>query len=238
MYDYNALFKTILSVVEPPLTINENEVVMTAVPMEDRNVIVFYTSDGKIIEYRNESFVITDTQDEQWMEAVALGVFKKNLYLLDPASNQIWKYTRGSDSYSKRKTYISGETTELSDAISIAIDGSIYALRESGEILKFHAGDKQEFNIKGVIPNLFSNTTKIYTQTEQRNLYVLDSVNNRIVIIEKGQEDQNPQYKEQYIIEDIESVQDIYVDQAEQKMYLLDKQKIYEVSFSNQTTDL
>jgi hypothetical protein len=228
-YDYNALYKTILSLVETPLTIHDTEITTTATAMEDRALIVFYTQNGQVIEFKNDNFVFADTQDETWKKAVDLGVFKKNLYLLDPASNQIWKYVRNNSEYSNSTEYIKDNNIDISNANSLAIDGSVYVLKNNGEIIEFYAGQKTDFVVKDLPEGIMANASKIFTDIDQRNLYVLDSNNNRIIVIEKASADTPARYKKQYILENINPIQDIYVEQTEQKMFLLDKQKIYEV---------
>lgn len=227
--DQNALYKTILNVVESPLTISDTETVLSAVSMPDKNVVVFYTDKGRIIEYKNESFVIADTQDAGWQSAVDLGVFKKYLYLLDPGSNQIWKYGRLNDGYASAQKYVKDQI-DISKAISLAIDGSVFVLNEGGEIIELYAGQKKDFIVKDLPSEILDQASKIFTLIDQKNLYVLDSLNNRVVVIEKGGTSKPSRYQKQYVFDKISPIQDLYVNEVEQKMYLLTAQELYEIN--------
>lgn len=225
VYDLNALYKTILNVVESPVTIPEE--IIDAKAMSDKNQIVFYTRNGKIIEYSDGEFSIADTQDDTWAQAIDLEVFRKNVYLLDKTSNQIWKYERRNTVYTGKRGYIQDESVDIRDAISFAIDGYVYILKENREIMVLYSGKPIDFEIRNLPEGTLDNVSKIFTTQDLNNLYLLDSVSNRVIVIQKGE---NPEYKEQYIIEDIPSIVDIYIDPAEQNMYLLDKQSIYSLT--------
>ncbi len=224
VFDFNSLYKTVLSVVEKPIEIEANEEIDNAITMEDRNIVIFHTVGGKIIEYDNEKMSIADTEDEKWKNAKDLGVFKKNLYILDPSSNQIWKYSRKNDIYSKAFEYLK-EEIDLSKSVSMAIDGSIYILSNDGQITELYAGKKKDFNIKDLPSGILNSATKLYTEIDLPDLYVLDSVNNRVIVIQKGNVG-SPLYKKQYIFDNIETIKDLFVDGK--KLYVIDSSKIYE----------
>jgi len=232
IYDYNGLYNIILSLVESPLTISDTESVIKGVRMDDKDVIIFYTQSGKIIEYKNGNFSLADTKDEIWRNAVDLGVFKKNLYLLDPALSQIWKYTRLNDGYSTSKEYVKDSNLDLTDALSMAIDGSVYILKKNQEIYQLYAGNKKEFQIKDLPENVLQGTSKIFTLIDQKYLYLLDSENNRVIVIEKGGDSGVGRYIKQYIFDDIDPIKDLYVDPIEKTLYVINRQFLYKIDIS------
>ncbi len=58
-----------------------------------------------------------------------------------------------------------------------------------------------------------------------KNIYILDSGNNRVVVINKKGE-----YQSQYVNNEIKDVEDMVVDRSEKKIYLLLGSKIYEIA--------
>lgn len=225
-YDYNALYETILDQVEEPLTISNTEKVQIATAMPEKDLIVFLSDSNKVIEYNAGQFALGETDDNMWKKAKAMAVYSKFLYLLSPEENQIWKYERRKGNYSKASEY--NLDADLSKALDLTIDGSIFVLNEGGEILKLYRGNRQNFNIEKMDKTALENVSQIFTLPDQNNLYLLNSQQNSILVIRKLSNGQG-EYQRQIILEGIGQIVDIYVEQNEQKLFALDKDKIYEI---------
>ena len=226
VYEYNTLFQIILNQVLDPKTIDETEVVVSATAMEDFGLIAFLTQSGRIIEYEGGQFRFAATEDANWQPGVDLAAYGKYLYLLSPAKNQIFKYTRLRANYSAATEY--NVDADLKDAISIAIDGDIYVLKKGGELIKIYKSKNQPFAIEDMAADL-SEATKIYTSTEIKSLYILDPANKKVIVVDKDVNG-TPRYKKQIVFEELtDPVQSLYVDKAEDKLYLLTKNAIYQI---------
>lgn len=223
--EYNALYEVILDQVLDPKTVDPTEVVVNATAMNDQGVIVLMTQSGRMIEYQDGEFKFVNTDDEVWKKGVDFAAFGRNLYILNPTDNQIYKYSRLRNKYSNSSEY--SIDADLEGALSIAIDGSVYVLREGGDIVKIFKGEQQLFEIEDLGADI-SEATAILTLPEHQNLYILDPINKRVVITEK---DVGPgaRYIGQVFFEDIEDVRGFYVNKTEDKLYLLGKKAIYEV---------
>ncbi|MBU0727530.1 hypothetical protein KKA95_02495 [Patescibacteria group bacterium] len=224
-YEYNALYEVILDQVLDPKTIDETEVVMAGTAMEDYGVLVFLTQSGRIIEYDEGQFNFINTNDDNWKPGIDVTAYGKYLYLLSPSTNQIYKYSRLRSEYSSATEY--NTDAEIQNAISFAIDGNIYVLKKGGEIIQLFKAKKQTFEIEDLAVDL-SDATKLFTSPELDNLYVLDPVNRRVVVIEK-EVGAGGRYKEQIFLEDLDDIQSFYVNKSEDKLYLLTKKQIYQV---------
>jgi len=224
-YEYNALYEVIIDQVLDPKTIDETEIIVNAVAMEDQNVITFMTKSGRIIEYSDGEFSFMSTDDETWQSGVDFAAYGRYLYILNPENNQIYKYAKQRSKYGNSSEYSSD--ADLSGAISIAIDGNIYVLKEGGEIIKIFKGEQQAFAIEDLATDL-SDATAILTLPEHKNLYVLDTVNRRVIILEK-EIGSGARYTGQIYFEELPDVQGFYVDKKEDKLYLLTKKEIFEV---------
>ena len=225
VYEYNALYEVILDQVLDPKTTDQTEVVINGTVMEDQGVIALMTKAGRIIEYYDNRFQFMGTDDETWKSGVDITAYGRYLYLLSPKENQIYKYSRSRTKYSNATEY--NLDANLSNAISLAIDGNIYVLFKGGDIIKMLKGEQQNFQIEDLATDL-SEATQIFTLPEHKKLYVLDTVNRRVVILEKGT-GSNARYLSQVYFEELPDVQDFYVDKKEDKLYLLTKKAIYQV---------
>lgn len=225
-FEYNALYETILDQVEEPLTINSTEKVKAGAAMAEKDLIVFLTETDKVIEYNAGSFNLAETDDSMWKKGRALAIYGKYLYLLSPEENQIWKYERRKAGYSKASEY--NLDADLSKSLDIAIDGSVFILNEGGEIIKLYRGNKQNFTISNIDAASLQDIDQIFTLPDQNNLYLLNSQKNSVLVVKKLSNGQG-EYQRQIILEGVGQVVDIYVEQNEQKLFAVDKAKIYEI---------
>lgn len=147
------------------------------------------------------------------------------IYLLDPNSNQIYKRARLANGFDKGQNWLKAENINIKNAVSMAIDGSIYLLNSAGSIDKFRTGDKvAEFSIESPSDPI-SGSAKIYTELEFKYLYVSDPDKNRIVLFDKT----SGKLVGQYISDNFNSLRNVVVDQKEEKIYALSENKIFEV---------
>jgi hypothetical protein len=105
-----------------------------------------------------------------------IGTFNGNLYILDGKTGLLWRYGATDNGFAKGVSIIDINTYDIKKSVSMAIDGSIYLLKQDGSALKFLNGRQQDFSLRDV-PNLQSKMIQplqILTDENMRNIYVLD----------------------------------------------------------------
>lgn len=231
VYEYNALYEIILNQVQDPITIDDKETVISATAMDDRKSIVFMTKSGKIMEYREGLISNMNTEDGTFHKGVAISGWNNKLYILDAATNQIWRYPfRGiREKFGPAEQYFTTETVDLSKAQDFAIDAKIYVLTSAGDILKFASGNKIKYYINSAPVNVFKTPTLIYTNDKLDFVYVVDSKESRILVFDKDTNGENLNYKNQYLLKGAGDIRDIYVDPDTKKVLVLTSNKILEV---------
>jgi len=165
-------------------------------------------------------------RDPEWSDIVDLSVFGGNLYLLDRGTQEIFRYQGAEAGFGPRTRWLGeGVSPDLSDAVSLAIDGDIWVLK-SQSILRFTRGSPSTFSISGLdIP--FSQPSTLYTSDGSERVYVLDRGNRRVVVLDK-----NGEYREQYIWDGIQTASDMVVSEKEGKILLLSGAMIYEIGIN------
>lgn len=164
---------------------------------------------------------------DKWSNITGIKVFAGNLYLLDPVANQIWKYQGTDFGFTDLVPYLkTGISVDLSKVVDFSIDGFVYVLSQTGSIVKFSSGSVQDFTITGLdVP--FSNPTSIFATDETKNIYILDSGNSRVVVLNK-----DGVYQSQYIFP-VSSIQSpgttVLADETVKKIFLLSGSKIYSI---------
>lgn len=178
-------------------------------------ITVIEAKDGK---------VIGEVAGEGWQNISDSVGFGSNLYLLDRSkTGQIWKYLGVASGLSGKRSYLKGESYDLSEAVSMTIDGSVWVLFSDGTIVKYVQGVKDAFVVAGLDKN-FEEPIKIFTSPEEENLYVLDRKQTRVVVVGKTGE-----YQAQYEWPGMAGVKDLLVSEKLKKMFLLTGEKVFTI---------
>lgn len=188
-----------------------------------------FTTDGKNNFYINSKSVFKEDKEiiknnSDWKNPAGIGTYYNNVYVLDKVKGGILKFVPSGSEYSKANYFAENVSPDLTKATGMAIDGSIWVLLNDGNILKFTKGSADNFKVSGLDKPL-ANPTKIYTNVDIDNVYILDNGNSRIVVLKK-----DGTYKEQYQATVIKNAKDFEVNEAAKKILLLSSGKIYEIS--------
>lgn len=170
-------------------------------------------------------------KDSEWGTLGAMVAYGGNLYLLDVQKSRIWKYVATESGFSPLREYLNPDTLpNLSKATGMAIDGSVWLGTGDGKILRFTQGKENTFVPQGVDPPLGTNLL-VYTSDSVKNVYVVDSEKNRLVVLDK-----DGVYLAQYIWEAFTEgeqqqtnllITGLAVSETQKKIFLLANGRIY-----------
>lgn len=195
---------------------------------KDNNTILFYddkqgfaqlnlSSEKKNLEKLEITFTSPNANIKDFT------VYNQKLYLFDEQNNQIFRHQATSSGYGRGTPWIKDKNINLNGAISIAVDGSLYALKNNGQIIKFLSGRQQSFPTDSIDPALEA-PTKIYTDADAKYIYILEPTNKRLVVIDK-----TGKLKAQYYSDSFQNLKDFIVNESKKEIYLLDGNKILEI---------
>lgn len=156
----------------------------------------------------------------------AISSYGKKLYAIDTANNQIYKYSYTGDEFSAGQKWLKEDNLDLSKAISIAIDGSIYILNSDKTIFSFFKGEEQEFQFEN--NDILLSSDKIWTDIDSDYLYILDAEGKKITILNKKGE-----LIIQYYSDEFNNLKDFIVDETSKKIYALSDNKIFEIDITH-----
>jgi hypothetical protein len=160
-------------------------------------------------------------KEEAWGKVLDLACYSGNLYLLNQAPDLI-RYPVIETGFGSAQSWLKGEKGALSGAVSMAIDGSIWLLKESGELVKFNLGLEAPFGVAGLSEGL-SGVKQVFTTPELENLYLLDQDGHRVVVLAKSGE-----YQAQYHWSS-PTATGLVASESREKIWLLAGGKIYEI---------
>ena len=166
--------------------------------------------------------------EEEWGRVEGVRGFSSNLYVLQATKEgQIWRYLGLDSGLSSKKAYLKGDKYDLSEAVDMAIDGSVWVLFSDGTIAKYTRGVKDSFVVAGLDKG-WGEVVKIFTDAEQENLYVLDRQSTKVVVVNKSGE-----YQSQYNWPGIAGVKDLVVNEKLGKIFLLTGEKVFTIELRN-----
>jgi hypothetical protein len=232
-YTDQKAYQILIDQVQEPDVIDTTDKVVAGAFFDEMDNIVFLTAASKVIEYTDGNSQFADTAEVNWHSGVSVATYSSKIYILDPASNQIWRYQRGTESYGSAQAYFSSEI-DLSDAVSIAVDGKMWVLKSDGTLLKYLSGEPVEYQVKKAPLNSFEGATKVFTELESNQVYILDSEDDRLFIFDKNGKNDDLTYNAQYVFEDLKgTLVDFTVDKDRNKLLLLTTEALYEMNFGD-----
>jgi len=241
-YDEKSLYEIVLDQVQAPINLDEKETILTATGFDERGSVVALTKSGKMIEYKDGAISFIDTADGSFHKGVSLEDWSNKIYMLDAASNQIWKYPYKSskNQFDKAEPYLADNSVvDMSTASDFSIDSNVYVLTDAMNILKLYGGKaSQNFSITNPPFKSYIAPNVIYTGEKIDYVFVMDPESGRVYIFRKGTPSTastsgnggNLVYDSQLYFEDLKDMRDLYYDQNSGKVYILTASKIYEAS--------
>ena len=195
------------------------------------NILTDWPGKNRLIIGKNDEYSILNLDNKQltaWQFTKTAGntsvkdmtIYANNLYVLDPANKQIFKYSESGDAFSNGTAWLK-DTDDISSASSFTIDSSVYIIQNDGQIKQFIKGQKQNFDYTRPNPAIGANAT-IKTFKDSEYLYIIDPANKRIVILDK-----KGNIKNQYTSQKFDKLTDLAVDPQEKAIYLLNGLHLY-----------
>jgi hypothetical protein len=189
------------------------------------NVYYTFTKEG-IIEVRgsDKKTATVIKPDSEWGTIGATVSFGGNVYLLDTMKGRIWKYVATETGFSEIREYLNPDTLpNLSEALTMAIDGSVWLGTTNGKVLRFTQGRENTFIPKGIEPALGTKLL-VYTDSDMANVYILDGQNGRVVICDK-----DGGYLSQYHWSGSNTISNFVVSEEQKKILLASGGTIYAI---------
>lgn len=201
----------------------------------DNDILIGYDNNQKIATFNtidNKLEQIKLTREHESKTINDMYLYNDRLYILESEQNQIYKYSKTIDGFGKEETWIK-DNTNITDARTFAIDGSIYILKQSSEIYKFFRGNRTDFELSSIQPLLSTSESiineqikniKLFTSADMKYIYLLDGPTNRLLILSK-----DGKLIKQFTSPVFDNLIDFIVSRNENTAWLLNNTKIFEI---------
>jgi hypothetical protein len=148
-----------------------------------------------------------------WSSVAGIAAYDGNLYVLDPAGNQVHRYLPAASGFDSEPTAALTGSNRLSDAEVIAVDADIYIALKSGEIKRFRGGAEAGFPLGGLDRPL-KTVTGIAVVAATDEVYIADSGNKRVVVAGR-----DGAYRRQFVSNAFTDVRTVATDPTGTQLY-------------------
>ena len=165
----------------------------------------------------------------------ASATYDQNYYLLDTGANDVLRFRPvGSAVYGEAEGFFGVNSgVDLSQAVDLAIDGSVYIMFSDGTINRYISGAPAEFSLAS-LPTPLGTPGAIFISQGMGSLYILDGENDRIVqVTTEGEFQRQIQAPNRLLATAI----DIYVNRGETYLWVVGPTAVTRVPLSELPAD-
>lgn len=172
----------------------------------------------------NKQLQVTDLKPgtNTWADLVE---YSNRLYVLSPSAGQVVRYAINDRGFDNGTNWIKAKSSDLSQAVSLAIDGTIYILRPDGTAVRFATGNEVGWALQPADPPV-TGATDIWTNADSTFVYVLDPAGKRLLVYAK----ESGAFVSQYVSEAFTDLKDFHVDETARTLYLLSGSKLFAIA--------
>ncbi len=228
-FDPLSSYRIISGILNDPTQVTDGALIVDGTAFPRVQALVFLVDGGSVMELSSNGTNAVKTEDVNgWVTGKDVESYSRYLYVLSPEARQIYKYERLSNRYSAPVNYnVNGD---LTGALDMVIDTSVYVLKQGGEVVKLLRGQAQPFAVRGMPAGLLKTASR-FTKLPGGNFYFLDPTNKRIVVTTDGGREGESSYVRQYVLDDpsVEELKDFIVDPGERTIYVQGESKVYKI---------
>ncbi len=148
----------------------------SAVFMDDKGQFVSVLLKNQAASLLNKSGVSSTTD---------FVIYNQRAYVLASASGQIYRLKKTDSGFGGASTYLTQNNQDLSGAVSLAIDSSVYALRSDGNLLRFLSGKPDPLALTVADPPLRA-ASSIWTDVDDTRILLADPAEKRVMVYDKN----------------------------------------------------
>jgi len=228
--EYNKIYKYNYSRNEAgiinSLVSNEKKIKLGA--PTDNGLIIYTTPPGiYTLDLADNRMGAVSLDSGTYNNAIDILAYTSKLYFLDPDNNQIWKYQKVANGYTKIASFFEDNSlVSLAGATTLTTDGDMYVLINN-IVNKYTQGQKVEYSFQDIPEHTggtLENIKDIYADVNTNGLYVLDIGTNRVVAFDK-----DGKYRKQYILSGIANPNKIFVDEKIGSFWVMSNTQVYQL---------
>ncbi|MFA5155231.1 MAG: hypothetical protein WC453_02250 [Patescibacteria group bacterium] len=183
---------------------------------------IYYQAAGQLARFniKSKASNLIKITGSDFSQSAAFRIFNGNLYALIPGQGQIYKYTK----FATKSDWLKAEA-DLSRAVDLGIDGSIYVLNSDGRVQKFYLNKPADYSAAPLMPTMTGASKLI---VGDKLLYVFEGGSKRLAVLAKS----DGHLINQYVVDSLDQPRDVAVDEAGRIAYFLAGETVYKISLN------
>ncbi len=169
------------------------------------------------------SLVIDDA--DSLTQAQIINAFATFVYVLNPQTRSLYRFSESGGAFGDPSQWLQSPLgVSFDSVVSMAIDGDVWIGTNTGQVKQFASGSDQEFAIAGISTPL-SSMTQLTTSPDLQSLYILDSEENRLLVVTK-----DGQFLKEYKTVTLGGVSAIIPSEELGKIFAVSGSSVYEIT--------
>lgn len=142
---------------------------------EDGRVYIISTQ-GRVVRFEGDGSLteLTTPPEARVRTIVDSIIYNDRLYTLDPFEKMILRFSLTDTAFSAPQTWLKNKDAMPSDARSLAADGTLYVLKQNGELYQFNKGERTDFALAALDP-AFEKPFMLETYVNGDSLFIADN---------------------------------------------------------------
>jgi sugar lactone lactonase YvrE len=186
---------------------------------ENRHLYVYNQASAAFTEVAWTQSKVTSTR--------AFAVYGRRFYMLDTASNMVWRYAPSGNGISQEAAYLKQNSTSLAEATGITVDQNVWLSFRDGTVRRYSQGADDGFALPVIDPPL-TNISAIWTDDVSNLFVVADTVGKRVLVFRK-----DGRLIVQYTSPVLTGPISVHADRDAKKIYVADGTKIFQFDLPN-----
>jgi|AntRauTorckE6833_2_1112554.scaffolds.fasta_scaffold00062_63 hypothetical protein len=201
-------------------------------PAVDNFNNLYYLSNNEVLQVllpEQEVNLLDLELPTEGAQITALEGYGTRFYILDSNNSQVYRYNNNTSNLSFNTNWIN-DTSQLNNPVDMEIDISIYFLEQDGNVSKFSAGEKEDFSIDVIDPQISSAKKLIFTDNF---VYILEDDMSRLLQFQfPDTSNERLEFENQYLFNNVDNIDDIIVNNND-LVYILKGSEIYTVDLNS-----
>jgi hypothetical protein len=189
---------------------------------------LYYLNSNQLIKFdikKKTSSLININNSDGAADLKTYKIYGGSLYVISKLNNQIYKYSKSASGFTTKTSWLK-EDFDLAQAADLSVvDGDIYLLKNTGEIIKFFQGKKQEYNAPALYPAMTS-ANELFVGVKY--IYLFEASSKRLVVINK----KDGRLLNQYELSTLDNLRDFTVNEEAKQAYILTNNTIYRINLN------
>jgi hypothetical protein len=150
-----------------------------------------------------------------WTSVAGVAAYDGNFYVLDPDANQVHRYLPALTGFDSEPGAGLNGQNDLKDAVAMAVDGDIFVVKRTGDVLRYEMGNAADFGLGGIDRPLDA-PNAISVAPVGAEVYLADAGNKRVVVAGK-----DGVFRRQYVSSALTDIRAIGVDEIAGQIYVV-----------------